>query len=391
MFFNMQIIEALIPVFILLIGIELLYSRWQRKSYYYLSDSITDMSLGMISRLSDAFVLLGIYAIYAAVQKSFSLTALEGYFLDFSAPWSGTVSAFSWILAFIVLDFLFYWSHRISHEINILWASHVVHHSSEEYNLSVALRQSALRNAITCVFYLPLAILGLPWVVFLTVDALNRLYQFWVHTKFISDESIPSFFSFLFVTPSHHRVHHAVNDPYIDKNYGGMFILWDRIFGTFRQETEEPVFGTVKRLKSYNPLFANVHVFADIYNNIRTDLDAGTGLRSFHHLWKKPSSYPVSSSMRMEQIRRDEYRLPLESSRTWIAFIQFVALLGVSVFFLKTFSSMDWLFRMAFFSLLICGFYLNGRLLQRQSMPAIAMLSFWSVVALGIFRIVQGL
>ncbi len=383
----MQIIEALIPVFIVLIGIELLYSRWQRKSYYYLSDSITDMSLGMISRLSDAFVLLGIYALYVFVQKYTSLASLEGYFLDFSAPWTGLLSSLSWLLAFVILDFLFYWSHRISHEINILWASHVVHHSSEEYNLSVALRQSALRNAITCLFYLPLAVLGLPWVVFLTVDALNRLYQFWVHTKFISDDSIPDSFSFVFVTPSHHRVHHAVNDPYIDKNYGGMFILWDRIFGTFRQETEEPVFGTVKRLKSYNPLFANIHVFVDIYRNIGTDLKNGVGMQSFRHLWKKPSSYPVDASMRMEQIRRDEYRLPLEKPRTWLAFFQFVALLGLSVLFLKSFLPMDWIFRVSFFLLLICGFYLNGRILQRQTTPVWAVLLFWSVAASGIYQI----
>lgn len=384
----MQIIEALIPVFVLLIGIELLYSRVQRKSFYFLSDSITDMSLGMMSRLSDAFVLLGIYALYASVQQ-FSLVRLDGYFLDFSAPYPGIRSALFWMLAFVLLDFLFYWSHRISHEVNILWASHVVHHSSEEYNLSVALRQSALRNAITCIFYLPLAVLGLPWMIFLTVDALNRLYQFWVHTKFIPENAIPGAFSFVFVTPSHHRVHHAVNDPYIDKNYGGMFILWDRLFGTFRMETEEPVFGTVKRLKSYNPLFANVHVFVDIYKNIRADLEAGLGRTSFYHLWKKPSSYPVDSTMRMEQIRRDEYRLALNPSTAWLAFLQFVALLGLSVLFLKSFGPMDWIFRLSFFLLLICGFYLNSRILQRQRFPAWAILLFWAVAGTGIHRILE--
>ena len=384
----MQIIEALIPVFIVLIGIELLYTRLQRKSYYFISDSITDMSLGMISRLSDAFVLLAVYAVYIAVQKWFSLADLKGYFLDFSAPWTGLRSGSSWLLAFVVLDLLFYWSHRISHEVNILWASHVVHHSSEEYNLSVALRQSALRNAITCVFYLPLAVLGLPWIVFLTVDALNRLYQFWVHTKFISDSSIPGFFSFVFVTPSHHRVHHAVNDPYIDKNYGGMFILWDRLFGTFRQETEEPVYGTVKRLKSYNPLFANIHVFADIFANIRADLARGSGWRSFHHLWKKPSSYRVDSAMRMEQIFRQEFRMPLEPPKARLGFIQFVALLGLSVFFLKTFTHLDWMIRTAFFLLLLSGFYLNGRLLESKVTGVWIFLLFWACAAAGVYQLV---
>lgn len=292
----------------------------------------------------------------------------------------------SWLFAFVALDFLFYWSHRISHEVNILWASHVVHHSSEEYNLSVALRQSALRNAITCIFYLPLAVLGLPWMVFLTVDALNRLYQFWVHTKFISDSAIPRWFSLVFVTPSHHRVHHAVNTPYIDRNYGGMFILWDRWFGTFQAETEEPVFGTVKRLKSYNPLYANVHVFRDIFASIRNDW-TNRGWRSLNHLWKKPSSYPVDSTMRYEQIAREEFRLPLGPGRARLAFVQFVLLLGASVLFLKTFAALDWWIRSSFFLLLVCGFYLNGRILENRPAGLAALLLFWFSVVVGILRI----
>lgn len=383
----MQIIEALIPVFLVLIGVELVWSRWQGRSNYHLSDSITDMSLGMLSRLSDAFVLLVIYGIYTYVQKSFSLNQWEGYFLDFGSPFAGVRSASSWILAFILLDLLFYWSHRISHEVNILWASHVVHHSSEEYNLSVALRQSALRNAITCLFYLPLAILGLPWIVFLTVDALNRLYQFWVHTKFIPGDSLPGLFSFIFVTPSHHRVHHAVNVPYIDKNYGGMFILWDRIFGTFQEETEEPVYGTVKRLKSYNPVFANVHVFLDIFRYIRNDLRNGLGAASFVHLWKKPSSYPVDGTLRVEQIVREEFRLPLAGSTAGIALLQFAILLGLSVLYLKGFAAVDWIFRASYFALLICGFYLNGRLLERRPTGLVIFSLFWTGAFMGAYQI----
>lgn len=385
----MQLIEALIPVFLLLIGLEVLWTRMQRKSYYYLSDTITDMSLGMLSRLTDAFVLLAVLFVYIAIQRNYSLVRLDGYFLDFSSPVAGARSIASWGLGFIALDFLFYWSHRISHEVNILWASHVVHHSSEEYNLSVALRQSALRNAITCVFYLPLAVLGIPWQVFLTVDALNRLYQFWVHTKFLPEDSIPRAYSYVFVTPSHHRVHHAVNDPYIDKNYGGMFILWDRLFGTFKAETEEPVFGTVKRLKSYNPILANVHVFVDIARNIRSDFQSGRGLASLEHLWKTPSSYPVDGIMRTEQIVRDEYRVPISAGARNAATVQFIVLLGISVFYLKTFTLLDWAMRMSFFALLACGFYLNGRILERKKTPILLFALLWAAMAVGITNLLQ--
>jgi sterol desaturase/sphingolipid hydroxylase (fatty acid hydroxylase superfamily) len=170
----------------------------------------------------------------------------------------------SWTGVFLLVDLCYYWLHRLSHEVNILWAGHVVHHSSEEYNLTVALRQSSLHGLFTWIFYMPLALLGVPWVMFIVSHGLNLIYQFWIHTREIGHLGALEWF---LNTPSHHRVHHGVNPKYQDRNYAGVLITWDRIFGSFTPEAEEPVYGITKPLATWNPVWANVHVFVEIFRN----------------------------------------------------------------------------------------------------------------------------
>jgi hypothetical protein len=167
-----------------------------------------------------------------------------------------------WLTAFVLYDFCYYWKHRLGHEMNILWAAHVVHHSSEEYNLTTALRQSS-SSLFSWIFYLPMALLGFDPILLITVGSLNLIYQFWVHTRHIPKLG---WYEWVFVTPSNHRVHHAQNQIYIDRNYGGVFIVWDRLFGSFQEEldSEPPIYGIRKALKSWNPLWANVHVYAQL-------------------------------------------------------------------------------------------------------------------------------
>jgi alkylglycerol monooxygenase len=159
------------------------------------------------------------------------------------------------------VDLAYYWFHRTSHRVRFVWATHVVHHQSEEYNLSVALRQSWLQLLPEQVFYFPLAILGVPPAMFATVFAFDTIYQFWIHTRAIGKLGP---LEWILNTPSHHRVHHAINPKYIDKNYAGALIVWDRMFGTFIAEDEEPTYGTVKPLASFNPLWANVAGWVEI-------------------------------------------------------------------------------------------------------------------------------
>ena len=176
-------------------------------------------------------------------------------------------SAFTWIFAFVVYDFFYYWFHRISHERQIFWASHVAHHQSEDYNLSTALRQTGTGALLTWVFYIPVFLIGVPSYVFVSVASLNLIYQFWVHSEHIPKLGL---YEWIFVTPSNHRVHHAQNDEYIDKNYGGVFIIWDRMFGTFKEEDIKVpcIYGIRGPIRTFNPIWANLHIYVQMLKDI---------------------------------------------------------------------------------------------------------------------------
>jgi hypothetical protein len=161
----------------------------------------------------------------------------------------------------LLYDLCYYWLHRAGHEVAIFWAAHVVHHQSQEYNLSTALRQTASGGLLGWIFYLPLALLGVPPLLFGIVALVDLLYQFWVHTEHVGKLG---WFDRVFCSPSNHRVHHAVNEGYVDRNYGGILVVWDRMFGTFQEEHEPCVYGTRAPLNSWDPLWANLEVYAGL-------------------------------------------------------------------------------------------------------------------------------
>ena len=246
----MNLIVASIPLFFILIGLEILTAWLLERRVYRFADSIADLGCGMIEQLLGVLV------------KGFLFTAYLGLYARFRVFDLAEGSWAVFLVCFVGVDFLYYWFHRSSHERGALWAAHSVHHQSEEYNLSVALRQGAFQSLFSWVFYLPLAVLGFPPSVFLTCSALNTLYQFWIHTRLIGRLGPVEW---IFNTPSHHRVHHGRNPRYIDRNHAGVFIIWDRLFGTFVPEREEPLYGVVKPLKSANPLWANIASWADLW------------------------------------------------------------------------------------------------------------------------------
>jgi alkylglycerol monooxygenase len=243
----MKIILYAIPGFILLIFAEWVYGLIRGRNTYRVADTITSISLGSISRLRGLFFLgLGSY---------FYTRASGGYHL-FDLPDSGVGI---WLFALVAYDFSYYWFHRISHEVNLFWAAHVVHHQSEDYNLGTALRQSG-SGFFGFIFYLPWLYIGIPPEILFASGAINLVYQFWVHTQHVPKLGPVEY---VFVTASNHRVHHAQNAIYVDRNYGGIFIIWDRMFGSFQEELEnEPcIYGIRKALHSYNPFWANFHVY----------------------------------------------------------------------------------------------------------------------------------
>ncbi|MEN7547869.1 sterol desaturase family protein [Rapidithrix thailandica] len=231
-----------IPVYFILIGFELIVTFLRKTDYYHLPDAMTNISCGIGDQVIGIFAKVVTLGVYQYIFEHFRLFDIPNNWLWFA-------------VLFVAVDFIYYWVHRLSHEVNFLWAGHVVHHQSEDYNFSVALRQSWFHKFFTFAFYLPLAFIGFDTLSFLAANGFNLLYQFWIHTELIGKMGA---FEKVMNTPSHHRVHHGRNPEYIDKNHAGVFIIWDRIFGTFQEEKEKPVYGVTTPLNSWNPLWANV-------------------------------------------------------------------------------------------------------------------------------------
>jgi len=252
-------IAIAIPFFLALIALEVWVDRRRRKRglepLYRFADSITSLACGVGQQMLAALVVtaLGVGA------YTFFYDRLRVLDVSQSSP-------LVWVLAFVGTDLGYYAYHRASHRINFFWATHVVHHQSEEYNLSTALRQSWFTSLTSWLFYVPLAVLGVSPLVFVTCLTFNTLYQFWIHTRAIGKLGVVER---VMNTPSHHRIHHAIDPDYIDKNYAGVFITWDKVFGTFVEEGVEPNYGTVKPLESMSSFWANFEGFARLVDMSR--------------------------------------------------------------------------------------------------------------------------
>ncbi len=237
-----------IPFFFALIGLELWATRRKRLLAYRLPDTLADLGTGVFQQCVGVFTRVASAGLYLWVYDH----------RLFEVP---NDSVLGWVACAIAVDFAYYWFHRASHQVNFLWAAHVVHHQSEDYHLAVALRQSAIQPLFSLWFYMPLALLGFSPLMAFTVIALNTLYQFWIHTELIGRMGV---LEKVLNTPSHHRVHHGRNPVYIDKNHGGSLILWDKWFGTFEPEGERLIYGITRPVRSWNAVWANLHPWRDL-------------------------------------------------------------------------------------------------------------------------------
>ena len=239
-----NILLIAVPGFLILVLVELAYGAWKKKQTYTLMDTLSSLSSGMTNIIKDVFGIGLILISYPFLKNTIAITQLEE-------------STMLYIVAFVCIDFASYWNHRLNHSINVFWNRHIVHHSSEEFNLACALRQSvSALLGFGALFLLPAALLGIPHKVITVLAPLHLFGQFWYHTKHIGKLG---WLEYIFVTPSQHRVHHAINPIYIDKNLSAIFCIWDRIFGTFQEElADEPcVYGTLKPVQTWNPLLIN--------------------------------------------------------------------------------------------------------------------------------------
>ena len=283
-----NLIHWAIPFFILTLIIEIIVDAREKNNSYETKDAITSITMGLgnvfLGLISKGLV----FGAFILIYDNFRL---------FTIPFTW----WAWVLILFAEDFTYYWFHRTSHESRFFWASHVVHHSSQYYNLSTALRQTWTGSFLSFVFWLWLPLLGFHPVMILAQMSISLLYQYWIHTELI--KKMPPWFEAVFNTPSHHRVHHATNPQYLDRNHAGIFIIWDRLFGTFEPEVEKPIYGLTKNIGTFNPLYVAFHewiaMFKDVFNS-KTSL----GKRLLYFIkppgWRHDGSGQLADDLRKE-------------------------------------------------------------------------------------------
>lgn len=351
----MDLILYAIPFFFLAIFIELGYGMFIKRNTYRLNDTINSLSMGSLSRLQ-SLVILGFSAvIYEWTVSNYQLVQLPD-----DALWV-------WASCFILYDFAYYWKHRLGHEVALFWGSHVAHHQSEDYNLSTALRQTSI-DFHGFLFYLPLFVLGYPAEILFAVVSLNLIYQFWVHTQHIPKLGP---LEWLFVTPSNHRVHHGRNSVYVDKNYGGVFIVWDRLFGSFQEEldSEPAVFGLRKPLNSWNPLWANVHV----YWRLLQDFWQAPGLlNKFKIGFMAPGWQPNGLKTQCKNAQRaadvtTKYNPEISAFSQYYVFVQFVMATTVGLFVIINAENLSYAILLITVSTIAFSFFVFGAWMDLKS------------------------
>lgn len=355
----MDLILLAVPFFFVLIAVELVADRVRGQRNFTLADSIYSLSTGALST-STGLLTKGVGLVtYALAFEHLAVLRLPA-----EAWWV-------WLLAFVLYDFCYYWLHRLGHERNVLWAAHSVHHQSEEYNLTTALRQTSSGFIFSWLFYLPLALVGVPPLVFITVASLNLLYQFWVHTRHIPKLG---WLEWVLITPSNHRVHHAQNPAYLDRNYGGVFILWDRLFGTFKEEdpAEPVVFGVTTPLASWNPLWANLQFYAQLWHDARHTASLWDKLR----IWFMPTGWrPADVAARYPQAKQDlalfrKFEIALGRAQQAYVAAQFVVYVALGSYLMDVADRVPIAALVLGWSLMAFGLFVLGALLENRRWAA---------------------
>ena len=292
-----------IPFFVIAISLEV-YLNWKEKRDLYSDpkEAMSSIGMGLGSLVVNVlmkglaygvYTILFSYAIFKSVAPS-SITEL------FTLHWHLT-HWWVWGLLLLADDFSFYWHHRLSHEVRVLWAAHVNHHSSQSYNLATALRQSWVEQLYKYFFWLWMPVLGFHPLMMLMMMSISLIYQYWPHTELI--KRMPGWYEFIFNTPSHHRVHHASNTRYLDRNHGGILIIWDRLLGTFAEErdTEKPVYGITSNIHSYNLFNIAFHEYGSLWRDMKS---AATFSDKIKYVFMPPGWSPAGPDLRAKTLRR---------------------------------------------------------------------------------------
>lgn len=343
-----------IPAFFLCIGIEWLYGYIKKQNYYRLNDTVTNLAIGTGQQVFGLIFKAMLLGVYIWVADNYALFHIP-------ATW------WSWVLCMILFDFLFYWAHRWGHEINLFWGAHVVHHQSEEFNLSVALRQSWFHNLIAFPLFLPIPLMGFDKTTFFTVAIFHTLSQFWIHTKAIG--KLHPWIEFWFNTPSHHRVHHAIDPKYIDKNHAGLLMIWDRLFGTFKEEenSEAIHYGITTQFTSWNPAWANVHYYAEMWQKAQQM----KWIDKLRMIFARPGWLPeyLGGYQAPKEVNDTAYRKFDANTNVYMriyASLQFILLLLGAVQFMRYYPTISLFYKTVFFALLFITMLIIGALFENK-------------------------
>jgi sterol desaturase/sphingolipid hydroxylase (fatty acid hydroxylase superfamily) len=277
-----------IPGFVLLLLLEAWLSYREHRHWYQTKDTFTSLGLGIGNVITGLFTKSLIFFVFTYLYQYRFFT------LDAGKWWY-------WLLLFFADDFSYYWFHRISHHVNYFWASHVVHHSSQRYNLAAALRQTWTGNATgSFVFWAWMPLVGFEplWILFM--QQVSLIYQFWIHTEAI--DKLPAPIEYIFNTPSHHRVHHGSDLKYLDKNHAGVLVIWDRMFGSFQPEEERPVYGLTKNIHSYNPAYIAFFTWADL---VKKAIHSGSVKNAINYFIQPPGWSHDGSTLTTREMRQE--------------------------------------------------------------------------------------
>lgn len=343
-----------IPFFFLLMGAEWFYGYLKKKNLYRLNDTTANLVIGIGSQVFGLVFKALMLGIYAWFYKHYA-------FYKIPPTW------WSFVLCLVAFDFFFYWAHRWGHEVNIFWGAHSVHHQSEEYNLSVALRQSWFHNLIAFPIFLPIPMMGFDPMIFGAAAIVHTLYQFWIHTKMV--DKMPAWFEYIFNTPSHHRVHHAIDPKYIDKNHAGVFMIWDRLFGTFQKEEnkDEIHYGITTQLKSWNPAWANTHYYVEMYQKARSM----KWLDKVKVIFARPGWLPeyMGGMQHVKEVDNATYTKYDSTSNIYFriyAIAQFFVLLWGTVQYMAHYSEISTFYKVVFFMLLLLTMLIMGAIFENK-------------------------
>lgn len=343
-----------IPFFFLLMGIEWLMGYFKKQQLYRVNDSVINLVIGIGNQVFNLFFKGLLFGVYVWIYKNYA-------FFHIPATW------WSFLLALIAFDFFFYWAHRWGHEMNIFWGAHSVHHQSEEYNLSVALRQSWFHNLLAFPIFLPIPFMGFEPTIFGGAAVAHTLYQFWIHTKLV--DRMPRWFEWLLNTPSHHRVHHSIDPQYIDKNHAGVFMIWDRLFGTFIEEKKnvEIHYGITTPLNSWNPAWANIHYYIEMMQKAKQMVWTD----KLKLIFARPGWLPsyLGGFQTVKEVNTNLYtKYDLDTNQYFkiYAVVQFFVLLWGGVQYMAHFKEISSFYKIVFFALLLITMLITGAIFENK-------------------------